>query len=55
MIDAERAKAVVELSGQVVDLSVEIAGKIIGDALNEQQQRELAIKYLSEVGSLNED
>ena len=55
VIDAERAKAMAELSGSVVDLSVEIAGKIIGDALDEDEQRQLAIKYLSEVGSLNDD
>ena len=55
VIDAERDKAVAELSGSVVDLSVEIAGKVIGDALSVEQQRELALRYLSEVGSLNED
>ena len=55
VIDAERAKAMAELSGSVVDLSVEIAGKIIGDALDEDEQRKLAMKYLSEVGSLNDD
>ncbi len=52
-VDSERHKAMVELSGSVVDLSVEIAGKVIGDALDENEQRELAEKYLSEVGSLN--
>ena len=55
VIDAEREKAMAELSSSVVDLSVEIASKVIGDALDEEQQRALAIKYLSEVGSLNED
>ena len=55
VIDAERTKAMAELSGSVVDLSVEIASKIIGDALDENEQRELAAKYLSEVGSLNDD
>ena len=54
-IDSERKKAMVELSGQVVDLSVEIATKIIGDALDEKEQHELAEKYLMEVGDLNED
>lgn len=54
-IDSERKKAMVQLSGQVVDLSVEIATKIIGDALDEQEQHELAEKYLMEVGDLNED
>jgi F-type H+-transporting ATPase subunit b len=55
VIDAERTKAIAELSGQVVDLSVEIAGKVIGESLSVEQQRELAIKYLEEVGSLNDD
>lgn len=54
-IDEERTKAMIELSGQVVDLSVEIAGKIIGEALDEEEHRELVKKYLSEMGSLNED
>ena len=48
-------KAMAELSSSVVDLSVEIASKVIGDALDEEQQRALAIKYLAEVGSLDED
>jgi F-type H+-transporting ATPase subunit b len=55
VIDAERSKAMAELSGSVVDLSVEIASKVIGDGLDAEQQRALAIKYLSEVGSLNDD
>ena len=55
VIDAERAKAMAELSGSVVDLSVEIAGKVIGEGLSIEQQRALAIKYLEEVGSLNDD
>ena len=54
-VESERKKALVQLSGSVVDLSVEIAGKIIGDALDEDEQRKLAMKYLSEVGSLNDD
>lgn len=55
VIDAERARAMAELSGSVVDLSVEIASKIIGNGLDADQQRALAKKYLSEVGSLNDD
>lgn len=55
VIDAERSKAMAELSGSVVDLSVEIASKIIGDGLDTDQQRSLAMTYLSEVGSLNDD
>lgn len=52
-VDAERHKAMIELSGSVVDLSVEIASKIVGDNMSQDQQRKLAEKYLAEVGSLN--
>ena len=48
-VDSERHKAMIELSGSVVDLSVEIATKIIGNDLSEQ--RKLAEKYLAEVGA----
>lgn len=53
-IESERHKAMIELSGSVVDLSVEIASKVIGDSMDEDQQRRLAEKYLTEVGSLND-
>ena len=54
-IESERSTAMVELSGSVVDLAVEIASKIIGDGLSEQQQRVLAEKYLAEVSAPNGD
>ena len=54
VVDAERRHAMAELSDSVVDLSVDIAGKIIGNELSEQQQRALAEKYLAEVGTPNE-
>ena len=54
-IDSERQKTMVALSTHVVDLSVEIASKIIGDALDEKEQIALAEKYLLEVGDLNEE
>ena len=52
-MSSERHKAMIELSGSVVDLSVEIASKIIGNDLTEEQQRRLAEKYLAEVGTPN--
>ena len=54
VVDAERRHAMAELSDSVVDLSVDIAGKIIGNELSEQQQRALAEKYLAEVGTPDE-
>lgn len=50
-VNSERRKAMIELSGSVVDLSVEIASKIIGNDLSEETQRKLAEKYLAEVGA----
>ena len=52
-VEAERKKAMIELSSSVVDLSVEIASKIIGNDLDASQHRALAEKYLAEVGSSN--
>lgn len=54
-ITTERHKAMIELSGFVVDLSVEIAGKIIGNSLSEAQQRDLAEHYLHEVGAKHDE
>lgn len=53
-VESERRKAVIELSSSVVDLSVEIASKIIGESVSEEEQRRLAEKYLEEVGT-NDD
>ena len=53
VVDSERHKAMIELSGSVVDLAVEIAGKIIGNDLGEGEQRKLAERYLAEVGATN--
>lgn len=53
-IESERKKAMIELSGSVVDLSVEIASKVIGNELSVEQQRSLAEKYLAEVSAPND-
>ena len=52
-VESERKKALVQLSGSVVDLSVEIASKIVGENLTDEQHRKLAERYLAEVGSTN--
>ena len=48
-VEAERARAVSELSASVVDLSVDIAGKIVGQDLTDEEHLQLAGKYLLEV------
>jgi F-type H+-transporting ATPase subunit b len=50
VIDAERKRAMEDLSKSVIDLSVEIAGKIVGNDLSDDEHRALAAKYLQEVG-----
>lgn len=53
-VSSERRKAMIELSGSVVDLAVEISSKIIGNDLSEDAQRKLAEKYLAEVSAPND-
>ena len=53
-VESERKKAMIELSSSVVDLSVDIAGKIIGNDMSDEDQRKLAEKYLAEVGTVDE-
>ena len=53
-VDSERHKAMIELSSSVVDLSVEIASKIIGNDLSEEEQRRLAEKDRAEVSTPDE-
>ena len=54
VVESERRHAMAELSDSVVDLAVDIAGKIIGNELSVEQQRALAEKYLAEVGTPDE-
>lgn len=54
-ITTERKKAMIELSGFVIDLSVEIASKIVGESLSEDDERALAAKYLKEVGAKHDE
>ncbi len=55
LIEEERQKAMIELSVSVVDLSVEIASKIIGNDLSAEDQRKLAERYLAEIGIENDN
>ena len=53
-VESERSRAVAELSASVVDLSVDIAGKIVGQDLTDEEHLQLAGKYLLEVVSDDE-
>jgi F-type H+-transporting ATPase subunit b len=52
-IEAEKRIAIAELKASVADLSVEVAGKIIGTSLTEAEHRALIERYVAEVGSLD--
>ncbi|MCE5203470.1 MAG: F0F1 ATP synthase subunit B [Coriobacteriales bacterium] len=53
-IRAEKAAAMAELQTSVADLSVAVAGKIIGEKLDPAEHHALIERYIAEVGSLNE-
>jgi F-type H+-transporting ATPase subunit b len=50
-IAIELSKAREELKDQVVDISVEVAGKVIEERLSEETDRKLAEKFLKEIES----
>ena len=52
-IEAERNRTVQELKGTIGDLSIELAEKVVGRALDEKSQRELVDAYINEVAGMN--
>jgi F-type H+-transporting ATPase subunit b len=54
-IQGEKRVALSELQASVADLSVAVAGRIIGSTLSAKDHAALIEKYVAEVGSLNEN
>ena len=54
-IEAEKKAAIAELQGSVADLSVAVAGKLIGETLSAADHAKLIERYVAEVGALNEN
>jgi F-type H+-transporting ATPase subunit b len=52
-IDGEKRAAIAELQRSVADLSVAVAGKLIGAELSKEDHLKVIEKYVSEAGSLN--
>ena len=50
-LETERRKTMIELSGTVVELAVDIASKIVGNELSRDAQLRLAKKYMEEVSA----
>ncbi len=54
-IESEKKAALAELQKSVADLSVAVAGKIIGEKLSTEDHVKLIERYVAEVGNLNEN
>jgi F-type H+-transporting ATPase subunit b len=52
-IEAEKKAAIAQLQGSVADLSVAVAGRLIGQDLSDAEHRRLIERYLVEAGNLN--
>lgn len=52
-IEAEKKAAVAELQGSVVDLSLAVASRLIGQDLSDEEHRKIVERYVNEAGSFN--
>lgn len=53
-ITREKEKALKELQGQIADISIEVAAKVIQKTLSKEEHSQLIDQYISEVGRLYE-
>jgi F-type H+-transporting ATPase subunit b len=54
-IHAERNRTVQELQGQIAELSIELAEKVVGRSLDGESQREFVDAYIKEVAAMSGD
>lgn len=52
-IEGEKRAAIAELQRSVADISVSVAGKLIGSELSKEDHLKVIEKYIAEAGSLN--
>ncbi len=53
-IDAEKQRAIAELRGEVTDLALAAAGRVVGDSMTSDRQRKLVADFLAEpIGGSN--
>ena len=50
-IEAEKQRAIAELRGEVTDLALAAAGRVVGESMTGDRQRKLVADFLSESGS----
>jgi F-type H+-transporting ATPase subunit b len=49
-IDAEKQRAIAELRGEVADLALAAAGRVVGESMNDDRQRRLVREFLTAAG-----
>ncbi len=52
-IEAEKKAAISDLQGSIADISVDVAGRLIGQDLSDAEHRQIIERYVNEAGSLN--
>jgi F-type H+-transporting ATPase subunit b len=52
-IETEKKTAIAQLQGSMADLSVSVAGRLIGQDLSDEEHRRIIERYLAEAGSFN--
>ena len=53
-IEAEKQRAIGELRGEVADLALAAAGRVVGESLDGERQRRLVQEFLATAGSLDD-
>lgn len=54
-IDAEKQRAIAELRGEVADLALAAAGRVVGESMNDERQRRLVGEFLAAAGENEAD
>ena len=49
----EKKAAIADLQGSVADLSINVAAKLIGNDLTDDEHRKMIERYVAEAGSFN--
>ena len=50
-IDAERQRALTDVRGQVAELALRVAGKVVGETMNDDREKRLVDQFLAEVST----
>ena len=50
-IEAEKKRAIAEIRGEVADLALRAAGKVVGETMTDARQRRLVDEFLQEAGT----